>query len=118
MQGPLSVGLWVTRHSGFRGAGETWQGVRPQADQVDGVGGGVGAEVRVGMSGQEGQWGAGITGAALTQLDLGAKDPKLRQGRGQGSSSLAGAGTEGPCRNPGRLPGRTDPLERDTDQSK
>lgn len=28
----------------------------------------------MGTSGQEGQWGAGITGAALTQQDLGAKD--------------------------------------------
>lgn len=72
----------------------------------------------MGTSGQEGQLGAGITGTALTQQDLGAKDPELRQGRGQESSSLAGAGTEWPCRNPGRLSGRTNPLERDTDQSK
>lgn len=81
MQCPLSVGLCVTHHLGFRGTGETWQGVRPQADQVDE--GGKKPEVRVGMSG-----GAGISGAALTQQDLGAKDPELRQGRCQGSCSL------------------------------
>lgn len=53
MQCLRSVGLWVTHHLGFRGTGETWQGVRPQADQVDE--GGKKPEVRVGMSGQEGQ---------------------------------------------------------------
>ena len=95
MQCPLSVGLWVTHHLGFRGTGETWQGVRPQADQVDGWGGK--PEVRMGMSGQEGQWVAGITGAALTQPDLGAKDPELRQGRGQGSSSLGVQVQSGPA---------------------
>lgn len=64
----------------------------------------------VGTSGQEGQWGAGITGAALTQQDLGAKDVVR-------NLPLAGAGTERPCRNPGRLSGRTNPPETLISQS-
>lgn len=94
------------------------KGSDPKRIRWTGAGGGGSPRFAWECLGRKGSGGAGITGAALTQLDLGAKDPKLRQGRGQGSSSLAGAGTEGPCRNPGRLPGRTDPLERDTDQSK
>ena len=104
MQCPLSMGLWVTHHSGFRGAGET----RGQAPS--------------GSGGQ--RWGkkpeVACPPRAVGGWDYwGCINPTGfgGQGHGQEPSSLAGAGTERPCRNPGRLSGRTNPPETLISQS-
>lgn len=105
MQRPLSWGLWATSR-GRMGAGEAWQKVVTLGPQADQGGGGKRPEVRVGMSGQEGWWEAGMTGAALTHLAFGTEGREPRQGRGHGSPSRRGPGTERPCTNPRRLSGR------------